>query len=57
MDWSKPAPTITAMFDNFTRGRFAHPDRDRSITAREGARLQSFPDAFRFVGPKKVPVW
>lgn len=53
MEFDKPSPTITAMFDNFTRGRFAHPIEDRSITAREGARLQSFPDSFRFIGPKK----
>jgi DNA (cytosine-5)-methyltransferase 1 len=53
MEWDKPAPTITAMFDNFTRGRFAHPSADRSITGREGARIQSFPDDFRFTGPKK----
>jgi DNA (cytosine-5)-methyltransferase 1 len=53
MQWDEPAPTITAMFDNFTRGRFAHPDEDRNVTGREGARLQSFPDTFNFVGPKK----
>jgi DNA (cytosine-5)-methyltransferase 1 len=53
MEWGKPAPTITAMFDNFTRGRFAHPDQNRCITAREGARLQGFPDTFAFRGPKK----
>lgn len=53
MRWETPAPTITAVFDNFTRGRFAHPVENRSITAREGARLQSFPDDFVFVGPKK----
>lgn len=53
MQWDKPAPTITAVFDNFTRGRFAHPRDNRSITAREGARLQSFPDQFIFTGPKK----
>ena len=51
--WDRPAGTITAMFDNFTRGRFAHPTENRNITAREGARLQSFPDDFVFVGPKK----
>lgn len=53
MTWDEPAPTITAMFDNFTRGRFAHPEQDRSVTGREGARLQSFPDDFVFEGPKK----
>jgi DNA (cytosine-5)-methyltransferase 1 len=41
------------MFDNFTRGRFAHPVEDRSITNREGARIQGFPDDFVFIGPKK----
>jgi DNA (cytosine-5)-methyltransferase 1 len=51
--WDRPSGTITAMFDNFTRGRFAHPAEDRNITSREGARLQSFPDDFVFVGPKK----
>jgi DNA (cytosine-5)-methyltransferase 1 len=53
MHWAQPAPTITAMFDNFTRGRFGHPEQTRSVTAREGARLQSFPDSFHFRGPKK----
>lgn len=51
--WDRPSATITAMFDNFTRGRFGHPIEDRSITGREGARLQSFPDNFLFLGPKK----
>lgn len=53
MSWDKPAPTITAMFDNFTRGRFAHPSETRNITNREGARLQSFPDSFVFLGNQK----
>jgi DNA (cytosine-5)-methyltransferase 1 len=48
-----PSGTITAMFDNFTRGRFAHPAADRNITGREGARLQTFPDDFVFFGDKK----
>jgi DNA (cytosine-5)-methyltransferase 1 len=53
LEWSKPSATITAMFDNFTRGRFAHPEQNRSITGREGARIQSFSDSFKFCGPKK----
>jgi DNA (cytosine-5)-methyltransferase 1 len=53
LSWDQPAGTITAMFDNFTRGRFAHPDEDRNITNREGARLQTFPDSYVFLGPKK----
>lgn len=46
----KPAGTITARFDSFTRGKFAHPSEHRNITLREGARLQSFPDSFAFAG-------
>lgn len=53
MFWGKPAPTITAMFDNFTRGRFGHPSETRNITNREGARIQTFPDDFVFVGDQK----
>ena len=49
----EPAGTITAKFDSFTRGKFAHPHEDRSITLREGARLQCFPDDFVFEGPKE----
>ncbi len=52
MRWDSPAPTITARFDSFSRGRFGHPELDRSITLREGARLQTFPDDFIFSGTK-----
>lgn len=52
MAWDKPSPTITARFDSFSRGRFGHPVLDRTITLREGARLQTFPDSFEFLGSK-----
>jgi acetylornithine/succinyldiaminopimelate/putrescine aminotransferase len=32
------------------RGRFIHPKRPRTITPREAARLQGFPDWFDFIG-------
>jgi DNA (cytosine-5)-methyltransferase 1 len=51
--WAKPSVTITARFDSFTRGRFGHPTEHRSLTLREGARLQSFPDNFRFFGNRE----
>lgn len=52
MAWDEPSPTITARFDSFSRGRFGHPELDRTITLREGARLQTFPDDFEFLGSK-----
>lgn len=51
--WDQPSVTITARFDSFTRGRFGHPAENRSLTLREGARLQSFPDWFRFFGNRE----
>lgn len=53
LHWEKPAGTITARFDSFTRGRFGHPVDHRSITIREGARLQTFPDWFVFEGNRE----
>lgn len=49
----RPAGTITAMFDSFTRGRFGHPSQPRNLTLREGARLQGFPDSHCFSGTKR----
>lgn len=42
-----PAPTVVAHLakDGYM---FIHPDEDRTITAREAARFQSFPDSFDF---------
>lgn len=53
LEWDRPAGTITARFDSFTRGRFAHPVENRSLTLREGARLQMFPDSFAFSGSRE----
>lgn len=46
------AQTITTRFDTPSGGRFIHPFADRTITPREAARLQSFPDNFEFKGTK-----
>lgn len=48
--WDGLCPTITVGFDSFTRGRYGHPEQDRAITPREAARLQGFPDGFKFLG-------
>ena len=52
LDWNGQCPTLTAGFDSFTRGRYGHPEQHRSLTLREGARLQGFPDDFRFYGTR-----
>lgn len=44
--------TITTRFDTPSSGKFTHPFLDRAITVREAARIQSFPDRFRFAGSK-----
>lgn len=49
-----PAFTITSLFGNVTAGAFTHPLRDRALTVREGARLQSFKDSFKFYGPSNA---
>ena len=50
---NKPAPTIAASFQS----NFIHPFLDRNFTAREGARLQSFPDDFVFEGMRTKMSW
>lgn len=52
LDWWSQARTITGGFDSFTRGEYAHPLFHRSITPREAARIQGFPDWFAFMGTR-----
>jgi DNA (cytosine-5)-methyltransferase 1 len=52
MAWDDVAPTITARFDSFTRGKFGHPEQSRSISLLEGALLQTFPVEIQFAGNK-----
>ena len=44
----EPAPTITTGFGSTGQGRFVHPNKQRTLTPHEAARVQSFPDAFVF---------
>jgi DNA (cytosine-5)-methyltransferase 1 len=50
LDFEMVAPTITRWFFHPGSGRFCHPREARLLTIREGARLQSFSDDFRFTG-------
>jgi DNA (cytosine-5)-methyltransferase 1 len=47
---SRPAYTISTYFNRPGNGCFIHPSAPRLITVREAARLQGFPDSFRFTG-------
>lgn len=48
MSWDEPSPTITAGCTTPCKGRFGHPDRRRyTISVREAALLQSFPERYR----------
>jgi DNA (cytosine-5)-methyltransferase 1 len=48
MAWNEPAPTITGGCFNPSKGRFLHPEQDRTITMREAALLQGFPLRYKF---------
>ena len=51
----QPSYTIGTYYNRPGNGCFLHPDstQHRTITHREAARLQSFPDAFVFEGPQR----
>ena len=50
--WDRPSVTIRTEFYKPEKGRYLHPEANRSITIREGARLQTFPDDFEFSGAR-----
>jgi DNA (cytosine-5)-methyltransferase 1 len=50
MTWDQTSPTITGGCTTPCKGRFGHPDMRRyTISAREAALLQTFPENYRFV--------
>jgi len=49
---STPSPTITRNFGTPSSSRCIHPYQDRALSTREGARLQGFPDSYKFHGSK-----
>lgn len=48
MSWNDVSPTITGGCTAPSKGRFGHPDKLRTISVREAARLQTFPDSYKF---------
>lgn len=50
---NKPSPTVAASFQS----NFVHPFINRNFTAREGARIQSFPDSYIFCGKRTTMSW
>ena len=50
-----PAQTITTGFMTPGRGRYVHPTQRRTLTPREAARLQGFPDTYRFITDPQCP--
>jgi DNA (cytosine-5)-methyltransferase 1 len=46
LSWSEPSVVI----GNFRKNMLIHPGSDRGLSVREAARLQSFPDNFKFSG-------
>ncbi len=51
LDWDDISRTITAHIakDGYW---YIHPEEDRTLTVREAARIQTFPDSFRFSGTR-----
>jgi DNA (cytosine-5)-methyltransferase 1 len=52
LDWEKPSVTVRTEFFKPEKGRFLHPTQHRAITHWEAARLQGFPDDYRWVGDR-----
>lgn len=50
LDPDQPANTIRCTFQNPSKGRYLHPEADRVLSLREGARLQGVPDDWIFEG-------
>ncbi len=48
LKYTEPSQTITSGFVSPGQGRFIHPNRRRTLTPHEAARIQFFPDFFDF---------
>ncbi len=50
--WDRPSTTITRNLGTPSSARCIHPLAPRPLTTREGARLQGFPDCYKFFGSR-----
>jgi len=50
--WNKPCTTLTRNFGTPSSSRCIHPKDNRGLTTREGARVQGFPDNYKFFGSR-----
>ncbi len=51
MSWDQLPVTITGGCTTLSKGRFGHPEELRTISVREAARIQTFPDEYVFDSP------
>ena len=51
MAWDEVAPTITGGCTTLSKGRFGHPEEDRTISVREAALLQTLPADYKIDTP------
>ena len=52
LEAAQPSTTLTVNFVHPASNRCIHPEQDRALSPREGARIQSFPDSFSFFGTR-----
>jgi DNA (cytosine-5)-methyltransferase 1 len=52
MTWDGIPRAVITRFRDPKSGEYTHPEQDRTITIREAARLQGFPDSFVFHGER-----
>jgi DNA (cytosine-5)-methyltransferase 1 len=52
MTWDGVPRAVITRFRDPKSGEYTHPEQNRTITIREAARLQGFPDSFVFHGDR-----
>ena len=52
MKWNDVSPTLTTQCTGYGNGRYVHPSKNRAISFRDAAILQSFPKTYKFIDPK-----